>query len=120
MNSRRTIQISLVATALLSATAFAAMAGTLHDELPAIKAAVEASRISLSQATLLAEAAGPGKAIHAKLSIDPARAAYDVEILTGESLLDIKIDSRTGALISSSRDTPDRDADDANDDEQTD
>lgn len=120
MNSRRTIQISLVTTALLGATVFAVMAGTLHDELSAIKTAVETSRISLSRATLLAEAAGSGKAVHAKLSTDPARAAYDVEILTGESLLDIKIDSRTGALISSARDTPDLDGDDANDDEQTD
>ncbi len=120
MNSHRTIQISLVATALLGATVFTAMAGTPHDELPAIKAALASSRISLSQATLLAEAAGSGKAVHAKLSTAPARAAYDVEVLTGESLLNIKIDSRTGALISSSRDTPDRDADDANDDEQTD
>ena len=32
MNSRRTIQISLVVSALLRATVFAVMAGTLHDE----------------------------------------------------------------------------------------
>ncbi len=115
MISRRTIQISLVTTALLGATVFAATPGAAHDELPAIKAALALSRISLSRATALAEAAGHGKAVHAKLSTDPAKPAYDVEILAGESLLDMQIDSRTGTLISSSRDTPDLDADDAHD-----
>lgn len=122
MNIRRTTQTSVVATALLVATVFAATPGTTHDELPAIKAALATSRISLSQATALAEAAGAGKAVHAKLSTDPAKPAYDVEILAGDFLLDIKIDSRTGTLISSSRDTPDLDDDDddASGDDRTD
>ena len=120
MNIRRTTQTSVVTTALLVATVFAATPDTAHDELPAIKAALGTSRISLSRATALAEAAGPGKAVHAKLGTDPTKPAYDVEILVGDFLLDIKIDSRTGTVISSSRDTPDLDVDDASDDDRTD
>lgn len=115
MYSRRTMQTILAATALLGATLFAAIPGTAQDELSAIDAAFETSRISLSRAIVLAEASGHGKAVHAKLSTNPGKPAYDVEILTGGSLLDIRIDSRTGILISSTRDMPDRDADDTHD-----
>lgn len=113
MNVRRMIHIALVAIALLGAFVFAAAPAIPHDELPGIKAAVENSRISLSRATALAVAAGAGYAIHAKLSTDPARPAYAVEVLVGNSLFNIQIDSRTGALISSSPDTPERDTGDA-------
>ncbi len=110
------IRISIaLCTTLLIGTVFAKTPTAERDEVPAVKRGLTSAEISLSQAIASAEAAVPGRAISAQLSVKKNVAAYKVEILRGDSLLDIKVDSRSGQVISSTADPVDHVADECDD-----
>lgn len=102
-----------IALALCGALNLAMAEGVARDEVPGIKAGLAAAKISLSQAIASAEAYVPGQAAGAELGEEPGNTVYDIEILNGDKLMDVKVDSRDGKVISSRVDPEDRNGNDA-------
>jgi uncharacterized membrane protein YkoI len=72
-----------------------------------------AAAISLSQAVTAAEQHVTGKATRAEYEHSRVRGqwVYDVEAVVGAKVFDVRVDSTTGAILSSQKDRADRDDD---------
>jgi uncharacterized membrane protein YkoI len=94
------------ATAVLSAIAATAYAATVirNDALPAPEA-----KVSMLQALSIAEQAGNGKVTRAEYEKTKDGWVYDVEVISQNKVLDIRIDADKGTVISSKEDTADHD-----------
>lgn len=112
MNMHPTIVATLLGLTVISTSALAFNNCAERDEVPAIKAGLTAAKISLPAAITTAEAHVAGQAVEAKLDAEASDAAYEVEVLKGDQLMEVKVDSRDGKVLSATVDLPDGDGDD--------
>jgi uncharacterized membrane protein YkoI len=94
-----------------------ALAGTGASTLAAKAAKAEEAqrapvpKISLAQAIATAEQQGQGRATRAEYEQSKGAWIYDVEVLSGTKVLDIRIDPHKGTVLSSAEDKADNEED---------
>ena len=104
----------LAAIAVLSATAIGNVHAAVAVENDA--RAIESATIGLSEAVNTAERQTGGKASRAEFEKDKGGWAFDVEVVIGKKVMDIKADLMTGTVLAAMEDKADRDSKrDAND-----
>ena len=101
-------KISLLAAAIAAAgtVAYAAQGGVENDAMAITKA-----KIPLAQAVTAAEQHANGKAARAEYENSKQGWVYDVEVVNGAKVFDVRVDADKGTVISSAEDTADRDDD---------
>ena len=87
----------------LGSVAYAA-GGTANDGL-----AVTQARVGLTQAVATAEQHANGRASRAEYELSKAGGVYDVEVVSGARVFDVKVDADKGTVIASTEDRTDRD-----------
>jgi len=96
-------KIAALALALTTAGTVAhAAAGGANDAL-----SVANAQIPLSKAVTTAEQHVGGKASRAEYEDTKQGWAYDVEVVSGKQVFDVKVDARTGAVLASTADKAD-------------
>lgn len=103
----RHIKIAVLTLALAAVGAAAYAAKTVENDALAVSQA----KISMVQAITAAEQRANGKASHAEYEQTKSGWAYDVEIVSGNKVFDVRVDANSGNVISSSEDKADRDDD---------
>ena len=105
---KRNIKLSLLAigVAAASTVVYAAGGNPENDAMAITKA-----KISLSQAVTTAEQHANGKAARAEYENSKHGWVYDVEVVSGAKVFDVKVDGDKGTVISSTEDKADRDDD---------
>lgn len=73
--------------------------------------AVEAAKISLTEAIAAAEQHAGGKASRAEYERHKGQWVFDVEVVKGKKVLDVKVDSASGKVIAAEEDRADHDDD---------
>ncbi|HMN75033.1 MAG TPA: PepSY domain-containing protein [Burkholderiaceae bacterium] len=96
----------VLAVAATGAAAFAADVGMGSDALPIAKA-----RIALAQAVAIAERHVDGKASRAEFEESKFGWVYDVEVVSGARVFDVRVDADKGTVIASAEDKIDHDDD---------
>ncbi len=102
----RYIKRSLLAAAIVAAgsVAYAAQGSMENDAMAITKA-----KIPLAQAVTTAEQHVNGKAARAEYENSKQGWVYDVEVVSGAKVFDVKVDADKGTVISAAEDTSDRD-----------
>lgn len=102
----RYTKLSLLAIAIAAtgAVAYAADARLDSDAMAITKA-----KISLAQAIAVAEQHVNGKAFHAEYEKSMRGWVYDVEVVSGAKVFDVRVDADKGTVISSAEDKADHD-----------
>jgi uncharacterized membrane protein YkoI len=95
-----------VAIAALGTVAYAAT-GTMENDAMSIAKA----KIPLAQAVTMAEQHANGKAARAEYENSKHGGVYDVEVVSGARVFDVKVDADKGTVISSAEEKADRDGD---------
>jgi len=72
---------------------------------------VETAKISLAQAAIAAEQHGGGRACRAELETSHGLSVFEVEVVNGKSVRDVKVDATTGKVLAAVEDEVDRDDD---------
>ena len=103
----RYTKLSLLALAVLSGVAIAAK----NMENDAIGKTIGKATVSLAQATAAAEQHVNGRAVRAEFENSRQGWIYDVEVVSGAKVFDVRIDAEKGSVISSAEDAEDRDDD---------
>ncbi|MEO7152537.1 MAG: PepSY domain-containing protein [Burkholderiaceae bacterium] len=99
-------------TAALFAALITAAAGAHAAPSPANDAALIANaKVPMAQAIAAAEAHVGGKASKAEYERTRAGWAYDVEVVKGDKVFDVRIDATSGTVVSMNEDKADRDDD---------
>jgi uncharacterized membrane protein YkoI len=104
MNRNSKLSLFAVCIAAASTVAYAATGNMENDALAITKA-----KISLSQAVTTAEQHANGKAARAEYENSKQGWVYDVEVVSGVKVFDVKVDGDKGTVISSAEDKADRD-----------
>ena len=101
-------KLSLLAAAIAAAGtgAYAAQRSMENDAMT-----ITAAKIPLIQAVSTAELHVNGKAIRAEYENSKQGWVYDVEVVSGAKVFDVRIDADKGTVISSAEDSVDRDDD---------
>lgn len=104
----RYTKLSLLAIAIVStgAVAYAAKGGIENDALAIAKA-----KIPLTQAVTVAEQHANGKASRAEYENSKHGWVYDVEVVSGAKVFDVRVDAEKGSIVSSAEDKSDHDND---------
>jgi uncharacterized membrane protein YkoI len=97
------LAIAIVATGTV---AYAAKSSVENDAM-----AINKAKIPLTQAVTAAERHANGKASRAEFEHSRQGWVYDVEIVSGPKVYDVKVDADKGTVISSSEDKADHDDD---------
>ncbi|MGE4554494.1 MAG: PepSY domain-containing protein [Desulfovibrionaceae bacterium] len=113
--SRITTTLVLLAALAASATLANAAAPGGNDAAPVLKAGV-----TLSQAVLAAERQAGGKASRAEFERGDAGPVYEVEVVSGAKVFDVRVDADKGTVLSSREDKIDHDRDGGHDEERDD
>ena len=101
-------KISLLALIITAASTVAYAANnTMENDAVAINKA----KIPLTQAITAAEQHASGKAARAEYENSKNGWVYDVEVVNGAKVFDVKVDADKGTIISSTEDKADRDDD---------
>lgn len=108
MNRHRKFSLLAVAIATAGTVAYAAESRTEND---AMGLPITQAKISLAQAATAAEQHVNGKATRAEYENSKQGWVYDVEVVSGPKVFDVKIDADKGTVISSAEDLVDRDDD---------
>ena len=95
-----------VAGAVLAASGIAAYAAT-NMENDAL--ALPATKITLSQAVAAAEQQAKGRATRAELEHTKIGVVFDVEVVSGVKVFDVRVDADKGTVISSAEDKAEND-----------
>jgi uncharacterized membrane protein YkoI len=101
-------KLSLLAIALAAAgtVAYAAKGGIENDAMAIAKA-----KIPLTQAITVAEQHANGKAARAEYENSKQGWVYEIEVVSGTKVFDVKVDADKGTVISSVEDKADSDDD---------
>lgn len=101
-------KLSLLAAAIAAAgtVAYAAQGGMENDAMAITKA-----KIPMAQAVTTAEQHVSGKAARVEYENSKQGWVYDVEVVSGGKVFDVKVDADKGTVISSAEDKADRDDD---------
>ncbi|MHB1249170.1 MAG: PepSY domain-containing protein, partial [Polaromonas sp.] len=97
---RKFTKIAIVATALASAGAASYAAKTMENDATSVSQA----KFSLIQAIVTAEQNVNGKATRAEYEKTKSGLAYDVEVVSGAKVFDVRVDADKGTVISSTED----------------
>lgn len=112
----KTIKFAILAAAIttLGGAAFAATPSE-NDAM-----AINQSWVSIAQAISAAEKKHGGKATKAELEHGKQGLIYEVEVVVGAKIFDVKVDAGNGSILSSTEDKPDHDnrRDDDHDDDR--
>ena len=100
-------KLSLLAIAIAAAGTMAYAAKGMENDALTIASA----KIPLTQAVSTAEAHVNGKAMRAEYEQSKQGWVYDVEVVSGAKVFDVRVDADKGTIISSALDTADRDDD---------
>ena len=100
------LSVLAIAIAAAGTAAYAAQGGMENDALAIAKA-----RIPLAQAVATAEQHANGKAARAEYENSKHGWIYDVEVVSGAKVFDVKVDADKGTVISSAEDKSERDDD---------
>lgn len=103
----RYTKITVLAVILASAGSLAyAVKSAENDAVDISKA-----KIPMSQAVLAAEQHASGKAVRAEYEQGKQGWGYDVEVVAGAKVFDVRVDAEKGTVISSTEDKLDHDDD---------
>ena len=102
MNKTTKLAILATAMATLGGAAYASRS-TENDAL-----AIEQAKIPIAQAISIAEKQHNGKASQAEFEHTKKGAIYEVEVVAGAKVFDVKVDADKGTILSSAEDTVDR------------
>ena len=103
----RFTKLSLLAATLAVAGTVAYAAKNMdNDAIPIANA-----KVPLAQAVTAAEQHANGKATRAEYERSKQGWVYDVEVVSGAKVFDVKVDADKGTVISSAEDKADRDDD---------
>lgn len=91
---------------MTGAAAYAAKSNVGNDAL-----AINKAKISLTQAISAAEQHAKGKASRAEYEPSKQGWIYDVEVVSGTKVYDVRVDAEKGTVISSAEDKADHDHD---------
>jgi uncharacterized membrane protein YkoI len=100
---------------LIYAAAFAALSATVIGGAYAAKSsendalAISTARVGLAQAVTAAEAHVGGKASRAEYERHQGAWVFDVEVVTGNTVMDVVIDAGSGKVMSAVEDKADQD-----------
>ncbi len=100
-------KLSLLVVALATVGTAAYAAQSMENDAMAIAKA----KIPLAQAVTTAEQHANGKAARAEYEKSKQGWVYDVEVVSGAKVFDVKVDADKGTVISSAEDKADRDDD---------
>ncbi|MFZ6845243.1 PepSY domain-containing protein [Undibacterium sp. RuTC16W] len=101
------IAIAITSLTTVSLGAFAyANKGTENDAI-----AVASAKVTMVQAVTTAEQHANGKASRVEYEQSKAGWVYDVEVVSGAKVFDVRVDAEKGSIISSVEDKADRDDD---------
>ena len=106
MNRNSKLSLLAIGIAAASTIVCAATGKTENDAMAITKA-----KISLTQAVTTAEQHASGKAARAEYENSKHGWVYDVEVVSGAKVFDVKVDGDKGTVISSTEDKADRDDD---------
>ena len=106
MNRYGKISLLTIAIAAAGTVAYAAQSSAENDAT-----AINQAKIPLAQAISIAEQHVNGKAARAEYENSARGWVYDVEVVSGLKVFDVKIDADKGTVVSSAEDTADRDDD---------
>ena len=106
MNRYGKISLLTIAVAAAGTVAYAAQGSAENDAM-----AINKAKIPLTQAVTVAEQHVNGKAARAEYENSSRGWVYDVEVVSGLKVFDVKIDADKGTVVSSAEDTVDRDDD---------
>jgi uncharacterized membrane protein YkoI len=104
MNHFSKISILAIVLGAAGTVAYAANSGMEDDAMAIAKA-----RTPLAQAVTTAEQHVNGKASRAEYEHSKGAWVYDVEVVSGAKVFDVKVDADKGTVISSAEDKADRD-----------
>lgn len=100
------LSLFAIAIATAGAVAYASMGDKENDAL-----AITQAKIPLAQAVTIAEQHAKGKASRAEYENTKQGWVYDVEVVSGAKVFDVRVDAGKGTVISSEEDKADRDDD---------
>jgi len=106
MNRYNKLSLLAVAIAAAGSVAYAAQGGMENDAMTITKA-----KIPLAQAVTAAEQHAHGKAARAEYENSKHGWVYDVEVVSGAKVFDVKVDADKGTVISSAEDKADHNDD---------
>jgi uncharacterized membrane protein YkoI len=106
MNRYSKFSLLVAAIAAAGTVAYAAQGGMENDALSITKA-----KIPLTQAVTTAEQHVNGRASRAEYENSKQGWVYDVEVVSGAKVFDVRVDADKGTVISSAEDKADRDDD---------
>jgi uncharacterized membrane protein YkoI len=115
MTTSRIALIVLAGALGVGGITYAATQAQAVDEVTALKASIAAASIDLPQAIAFAEAHVKGKAVKAELADEHGKSGYEIEVLVGDRLMDVVVDSRDGKILSAAVDKADHDEHDDKD-----
>lgn len=99
-------KLSLLAVTIVAAGSVAyAATGAMENDARAIVAA----KISLVQAVTAAEQHAGGRATHAEYENSKQGWVYDVEVVNGPKVFDVRVDADKGTIMSSAEDKAEHD-----------
>ncbi len=106
-----------ISTLAVVATAFAALGGAAYAAQSAGNDAlsIDKAKISITQAINTAEQRHGGKASKAEFENTRSGPAYEIEVVSGTRVFDVKVDAVKGTILASAEDTLDRDGGDDHD-----
>ena len=117
--NRKVYQVVLVALVTMAIGSASAAESAENDAL-----AIAGAKISLTQAVAAAEQQVGGRASKAEYERHEGQSVFDVEVVKGKSVMDVKVDSTSGQVIASTEDKADhgndRDKDDHGNDHDDD
>ena len=103
----RNTKIAIFAAVLATVGAAAYAANTVENDA----AAVANAKIPMTQAITVAEQHAGGKASKAEYEHTKTGWAYDVEVVNGAKVFDVRVDADKGTVISSAEDKAEHDDD---------
>jgi len=98
------VSLLVCAAATTAAAAVAAAAGRDNDAV-----AIANAKVSIVQAIVAAEQHANGKAARAEFENSKQGWVYDVEVVSGAKVFDVRVDAGKGTVISSAEDRTDHD-----------
>ena len=110
--------LSIVAITLLSTTAIASNHAADSEQNDALS--VTTAKISLTQAIDIAEQHLTGKASRAEFENHKDQMVFDIEVISDNKVMDVKIDPESGKILAVKEDKSDHDGDHDKDDDKED
>lgn len=108
--SKHTVIIAFTTAAAIAMGSFAVAGNNKRAEADDAMA-VNQAKISLTQAIAAAEQHTPGRSAKAEFEHSKGKAVFDVEVVAGSKVMDIKVDAMSGKVIAATEDRADHDDD---------